>query len=219
MLRNLFNRLAQDKRHEVRALSDSLPTEAADGAPVIFKRNVDGMAKDKRREFFAKAAEATDIPLFEGRVEHAYDMADVADVSQCPRCGSKTRQEYANFIYATQIAPRVMFAPAGHFCAKCPCVVIDQDLIEAGVSDPRFQYQGVLGIDYGENREPDLFRTWNGEDAIHVFDEDQKPLGIGTFSPARPARHLPPPSAKNRKTKRKRQEKAARRAGRMKRKR
>lgn len=177
--------------------------------------NTDGMSEDEKEAFFAEASKRTDIPLFEGRVQHAYDVACVADPTRCPRCGGDTQTKYANFIYATQIAVRVMFVPAGRFCTRCPSVVIDQQLIECGVSDPRFRYQGVLGIDYGKKKEPDHFRTWNGKDAVYVFDEDQNLLGINTFSPGLPGRIAPPApaqSAKKNRRKRKRLERMAKRS-------
>jgi len=44
----------------------------------------------------------------------------------------------------------------------------------------RFTFQGVVGIDHGKKKEPDLFRTWNGKKSVYVLDEDGKPLGIST---------------------------------------
>ena len=43
-----------------------------------------------------------------------------------------------------------------------------------------FTFQGVVGIDHGREKEPDLFRTWNGKKSVYVLDEDGKPLGIST---------------------------------------
>jgi len=74
-----------------------------------------------------------------------------------------------------------MLTPGGYFCTKCPSVVIDQELIRTGISDSRFEYHGVLGIDYGKERDPDFFETWNGEETIYIFDEDQMPLRMRTL--------------------------------------
>ncbi|MCI5122117.1 MAG: hypothetical protein D3908_13190 [Candidatus Electrothrix sp. AUS4] len=72
-----------------------------------------------------------------------------------------------------------MFAPAGFFCIKCPTVVIDHEMIQQGI-DKKFQFRGVVGIDYDEEKEPDLFQTWNGKQATYIFDEDQNLIGLST---------------------------------------
>jgi hypothetical protein len=76
----------------------------------------------------------------------------------------------AHFIYATDTAPRVMFAPAGHFCTACPTVVIDEDLIAGGMKEG-YRFRAVVGVDYAGERPPDIFRTWNGQRSIYLLDE------------------------------------------------
>ena len=101
--------------------------------------------------------------------------------------------EEASFVWhkesrlPTQVAPRVMFAPAGYFCPHCPTVVIDEEMIRSGITGP-FTFQGVLGIAYDERPAPDFFLTWNGYDAVYFLDEDQTPQGIATMSPSPPPR-------------------------------
>jgi hypothetical protein len=91
-----------------------------------------------------------------------------------------------------------MMAPAGYFCTVCPTVIIDEEMLRAGMTGG-FQFQGVLGIDYEGKRPPDVFRTWNGKPAVYVFDDDQMLQGTSGIGAA-PGRHS---SRRERKTKHK----------------
>ncbi len=114
----------------------------------------------------------------ERAIKRKDDSKFVGDSGLCPRCRSETKQHYGNFIYATQVAPRVMFVPAGYFCKKCPTVIIDQDMIREGVAK-RFDYRGVLGISNDSRKdEPDFFKTWNGQKAVYIFDENHEVMEI-----------------------------------------
>jgi hypothetical protein len=141
--------------------------------------DIDGLSSDGREAVYEKIAKSTGFPMHGGRVEHAYSRNAVSRTNRCPRCNGQTRQQSADFIYATDIAPRVMFAPAGFFCGDCPTVIVDEAMIASGVKR-EFTFQGVVGIDHGRKREPDLFRTWNGKKSVYVLDEDGNPLGIST---------------------------------------
>ena len=152
---------------------------AKSGKDTLAAVNIDGFTDDEKREFYSAASEASQLDLYTGHVEHGYSVDAVPTLASCPRCQSRTRQQYANFIYATQIAPRVMFAPAGYFCTACPTVIIDEDLIRPGVSK-QFTYQGVLGLDHEGGEGPDFFKTWNGGKTVYIFDEDQHPIGLTT---------------------------------------
>jgi hypothetical protein len=99
-----------------------------------------------------------------------------------------------------------MFAPAGYFCSQCPTVVIDEEIIQSGITGP-FTFQGVLGIEHDESQAPDFFRTWNGQDAVYLLDEDQTPQGIATLSPSQPSRR---PKKRERSSGRQRMAKASR---------
>ena len=141
--------------------------------------NIEALTDDEKRELYTTVSETSQLELYAGHVEHGYAADAVPTLASCPRCHALTRQQYANFIYATQIAPRVMFAPAGHFCTACPTVVIDDELIRPGVSQ-RFTYQGVVGLDYEGEQPPDFFTTWNGEPTVSLFDEHANPVGLTT---------------------------------------
>jgi hypothetical protein len=58
--------------------------------------------------------------LFEGAIEHGYSKRAAGSADPCPRCGAAAKRRIANFIYATNIAPRAMLPPAGYFCTACP---------------------------------------------------------------------------------------------------
>jgi hypothetical protein len=143
------------------------------------KLNIEDLSEDERREFHTRVSETSQLELYTGHVEHGYALGAVSTSESCPRCQALTRQQYANFIYATQIAPRVMFAPAGYFCTACPTVVIDEELIRPGISK-QFTYQGVVGLDHEGEKRPDFFKTWNGETTVYLFDEHENPVGLTT---------------------------------------
>jgi hypothetical protein len=141
-------------------------------------------AQSKEQGLSSTISQVTGISFYKGHVEHGYSADNVPTAQECPRCHAPTQQHYANWIYATQIAPRVMFAPAGHFCTKCPTVIVDENMIQAGIKR-KFRFQGILGIDYETRKEPDAFRTWNGQEAVYLFDENQMAVGLSTFGPGR----------------------------------
>ncbi len=152
--------------------------------------NLDAFDKSEQEAIRDEIARKVDeFPRFEGKVRHACELGVAKNREICPKCQSPTRQCYANFIYATQeAAARTMFAPAGFFCTKCPTVVIDNEMIEKGVTKG-FRFQRVVGVDYGKRKKPDLFLTMNGKKAVYVFDEDQNLLGLETVSRSR--KHRP----------------------------
>jgi len=201
-----------------RMMVRSLPNAAWDDKPeddpgVLVAHNMDGLEEADCEAFRNVASEHSGIPIFHGHVEHGYAVDHAAEPGRCPRCGSDTELQYANFIYATQLALRSMFAPVGHFCTKCPAVVVEEDMIEAGIVDRRFHYERVIGVDYGGQKAPDYFRTWNGENLIYTFDEDENLVGV-TPRGRSETRHAPPtPKAASRKhASKKRRDKMAKRS-------
>ncbi|MPY86953.1 MAG: hypothetical protein GEU99_03435 [Luteitalea sp.] len=119
------------------------------------------------------------LPIFKGTVEHGYAMRAVDSHLRCPRCEAETRQQIAHFIYATDIAPRVMLAPAGYFCTACPTVIVDENLIAVGLKEG-YNFRAVVGVDYAGEREPDLFRTWNGHEPMYILDEEGQVMDLVT---------------------------------------
>ena len=167
-LKSLFGR----RRKEV-----SKPEEMDAEEKMMLTVNTDNLSKETQRAVWEELGKKANLPIYRGTVEHGYPLTAVSQTGQCPRCHNKTQQHYANFIYATDTAPRVMFAPAGFFCIECPTVVIDEKMIEAGIKR-EYTFRGVVGIDYEGKKEPDLFRTWNGKEAVYVFDENKNVVGL-----------------------------------------
>src|SRR5918999_367701 len=95
--------------------------------------NEENRDETERESLRSLASELSNLTFFEGHIKHGYSLHSVSNPAQCPRCKASTQQQYANFIYATNVAPRVMLAPAGYFCTKCPTVIVDEDLIQAGI--------------------------------------------------------------------------------------
>jgi hypothetical protein len=97
--------------------------------------DLDEFGSEARPLLLDELSQTSGLPVFSGSVEHGYAMRSVGSHPRCPRCNADTRQQMAHFIYATDIAPRVMFAPAGHFCTACPPVVITRKLIRVAEPD------------------------------------------------------------------------------------
>ena len=138
----------------------------------------DGKGNLSLLEEFAKHR---NFPIFKGKVENAFESDFLGYKDKCPLCNTATVQHYSSFIWANQIASRLMAAPAGHFCPNCPTVIIDDDIMKSGVNKARFQYWGTCAIETGyEEKKGDtnLFRTLNGEKVTYVLDQDQGLNGI-----------------------------------------
>ena len=163
----------------------SQPVEVEESKGMMLTVNTDNLTREGRQAIWEEIGKTSNFPIYEGKVEHGYSRLVALETDQCPRCHARTQQHYANFIYATDIAPRVMFAPAGFFCTACPTVIIDEEMVSGGAKKG-FRFQGVVGIDYEGKKEPDLFRTWNGKEAVYVFDEDQKILGLSAIDEHEP---------------------------------
>jgi hypothetical protein len=142
----------------------------------VVSTNLDEVPAEDREKALQLITEKTDIPTFTGTVEHGYSLAKVANPAKCPRCAAPTEWRYTDFIYATQSKPRVMRAPAGRFCTRCPTVVVDENLLQRGASQG-FVYRGVLGV---ETDHPQMFTTWNGKEAIIIIDEETEGMELAT---------------------------------------
>jgi hypothetical protein len=197
MLRRLLHLLSPRSKGKAQSADvragHAVPALPASG---VVKVNLEEWDPQSIAELRSTASAVSHLSFFDRHVEHAYALRAVARADQCPRCRAATQQHYAHFIYATTVAPRVMMAPAGYFCTVCPTVIIDEELLRSGMTEG-FHFQGVLGVDYGGGRPPDLFRTWNGKPTVYVLDDDQEPQGSSGRG-ATPGRHA---SRRERKTK------------------
>ena len=218
MFRKLFSAIFGGKAGNVPFSANRIEGERPGAGGIVISRNVDDLSEDALETFGAVASQHTKIPVFNGHVEYGYAFDVVADKDHCPRCGSDVELRYANFVYVTQIALRVMYAPAGLFCSRCPTVSVNEAIIRSGIADNQHHYKQVVGIDYGGKKEADYFTKWNGNDLVYVFDEDKNLLDVTTTPPAdatiimsRQADHR-----KSKKAKRKKQEKKARKRNRKK---
>lgn len=180
---SLFNRLLRRKGRQTsfHKEEETLGLQAGEKDYLTF--DTENLAPETRQVLWQEIAKVKDLTIYEGTVEHGYSLGAVSTTGQCPRCHAETRQQYANFIYATNIAPRVMFAPAGFFCAECPTVIIDEAMIVSGIAKKEFSFQGLVGIDHEGRKRPDLFKTWNGRKTVYILDEDGEPMGISTSEP------------------------------------
>jgi len=163
----------------------SQPVEVEESKGMMLTINTDNLTREGRQAIWEEIGKNSNLTIYEGKVEHGYSRLAVSETTQCPRCHAETQQHYANFVYATDITPRVMFAPAGFFCTACPTVIIEEEIIATGVKEG-FRFQGVVGIDYDRKKEPDLFRTWNGREAVYVFDENKNVIGLSTIGSKKP---------------------------------
>lgn len=171
--------------HRIFGRRDSLDTAILSAIEVdkehgVIKVNFDNIREKDQGALLKSMTERTGIPHFQGTVKHGWDLHRVQDPTRCPRCKNETVPHYASFVYATQIAPRSMFAPAGVFCAQCPTVIIDQEMIALGIANPRFKFEGVLGLSSSEDGSFIHFETWNGSASIYIFDENECPIGLAS---------------------------------------
>jgi hypothetical protein len=159
------------------------------GDTSLVRINVDDWEPDTQQALHALAAKHANLTFYDGKVQHGYALSHVATWTQCPRCHANTQQHYTNVIYATQTALRVLFAPAGYFCTRCPTAIIDEAMVRAGIT-ASFTLRSIVGIAYETRETPDYFLTWNGRDVVYILDEAQMILGIETLPPE-PQHRLP----------------------------
>lgn len=150
-----------------------------DGDTAMITVDLDEFESESRPLLLEELAHGSGLPIFEGTVEHGYAIRSVGSQLQCPRCNAATRQQMAHFIYATDIAPRVMFAAAGYFCTACPTVIVDENLIAKGMKEG-YGFRAVVGVDYTGEKQPDFFKTWNGRESIYILDEDGRVMDLTT---------------------------------------
>lgn len=119
-------------------------------------------------------AEHNNVPIYKGAIVNVYESDFLGYKDHCPLCDTPTVQHATNFIWANQIASRLMTAPAGHFCPNCPTVIIDDDIIQLAVDSRRFEYWGVCGIETGYEKKQgySLFQTFNGQKPTYILSEE-----------------------------------------------
>ena len=147
--------------------------------------NNDELSASAKAAFARNVADDSGLPLFTGKINHAYDLAEVDDAKVCPRCSAPTGQQYANWVYATDSTPRALVAPAGYFCTKCPTVVIDQKMLRQGVTRG-FRYVQVIGLTNENAKGFHGFTTWNGAKPTYLFDEAGNPGGFADLDKLSP---------------------------------
>lgn len=208
MFKKFFSRRSKrNQEYDTIAGHESVSVSNGDDNALKLKVNLDGFSEKEKEEFYSTALDRTEHTRFEGHVEHAYATGRVGHTNRCPRCRARTQQQYGQFIYATQIALRAMFAPAGFFCTQCPSVIIDEDMIKAGIADRKCKYQGVVGLEPKGRKNPEFFKTWNGKDTFYIVDEDGMNIGTSTLPV-----HTPQSPARNALSKRKNRRKTARKS-------
>ena len=151
---------------------------AVSGDTELLTLDLESFEQGDQRNLQQEIARINKLPLFSGEVEHGFSKRNVASTDHCPRCGAATKQCNANFVYATDVAPRAMLAPAGYFCTQCPTVIIDEEMISTGMKHG-YRFRCVVGIDYDKKR-LDLFDTWNGKKTVYVLDENQQIMDMAT---------------------------------------
>jgi len=148
--------------------------------PPIFRRedgfvniDLDRLSPRQREEMEAILADKAEFPQFQGEVEHGYPLTRVQNPEICPRCGSTTTQQIAEFIYATTWGSRAAIAPAGRFCSDCPTVIVDQKMIEKAMA-VKGRFLRTVGVLEHETGNPMYFSTWRGEKPIYFLDENEQ---------------------------------------------
>ena len=159
--------------------NDVIQTDNVDKKMVAIQ--MDGETSGKQNlSLLKEIAQHNDVPIYKGAIVNAYESDFLGYKDHCPLCDTPTVQHSTNFIWANQVASRIMAAPAGYFCPNCPTVIIDDDLIQSAVDKSRFDYWGVCGIETGyEKKDGDsLFQTFNGQKPTFILDEEGSLDGI-----------------------------------------
>lgn len=215
---SLFSRFGKEKRFTDRQDDES----HADDAPGMRLQrrggmvsvDLDSFSPESKAELTEEIVRRSEFSLFEGSVKHGYSKVFSGNTGICPRCGSPTQQQTANFIYATNIACRAMLVPAGFFCQACPTVVVDERMIATGMK-AGYRFRRVVGVDYFGKKKSDYFGTWNGEKPTYILDENEQIMDMVVDSeirePGSRAQARSCDAGKKAKAKRKQADKARRR--------
>jgi len=173
------NSEGREKQNNIES-GDDIPGIRTDvfGQRGLLTVDLDSFGPEAQEGLADEIIKRNQLPLFEGKVAHGFSKRAVRSTDRCPCCGTATRQCTANFVYATDIAPRAMLAPAGYFCTSCPTVIVDEEMVAKGMKQG-YRLRGVVGIDHNKKR-LDLFTTWNGKKTVYILDENQQIKDMAT---------------------------------------
>lgn len=166
---DLFKNKNKSKVDDPEELGTLVHNEKDQIVTLVQNREISNAEVRAQMEAFS---EVSNFGMFKGKIEHAYESDFTGYTDHCPKCDAPTEQLYTGIVYATQIRARVMSAPAGHFCTKCPTVIINDDIIRKGIP-AGFKYGGTCALE-GNQSEPNLFSTLNGKKPVYILDEDQQ---------------------------------------------
>jgi len=215
-----LSRFGKEKRdanqHDGEPYADGWPDIRLQRSEGMVTVDLDSVSPGAHAELTEEIVRRSGFPLFEGSVTHAYSKAFAGNTGTCPRCGSPTQQQSANFIYATDTACRAMLVPAGFFCQACPTVIVDERMISTGMKTG-YRFRRVVGVDHFGKNGPDYFGTWNGEKPLYILDDNEQIMDMVVESEMRKPGSRPRAQARLRdvakkaKAKRKQADKARRR--------
>lgn len=170
MSKNLFNK----DKEVIKKINSSNELEGkTEIVTSVHEGEQTGKSNVELLELYSKK---NNIPIFKGILKNAYESDFLGYKDKCPECNTPTQRMMSNFAYATQEKPRLMAAPAGHFCPSCPTVIIDDDIMKLSIDSSRFAYGGVFTIETGYN-EPQFFESFNGEKPLVILEEDMSTVG------------------------------------------
>lgn len=139
--------------------------DEAEGNVTIVNDSIsDPQAEVSNLEFMSQH---NNIPTFKGEVKHAYESAFLGYMDTCPRCDSPTERRMSNFPYATDGAARIMTAPVGLFCTKCPTVIFDDEMAQRSIRSG-VVFRGIVGLETGYQG-LQMFSTFNGKKPTYLL--------------------------------------------------
>jgi hypothetical protein len=174
---NFFNKKIKENEDFLAEQDGVIAAKDKESGIIRISMDKEAKSQDVREmvESFAAQSEIKDI--FKGNIENAYESDFLGYKDKCPVCSRETKQMYSGFVYATQTKARVASGPCGHFCTKCPTVIIDDDMMRQAVSSG-FKYGGTVAIETGYAKETILFKKFNGVKPVYVLGEDGGMEGI-----------------------------------------
>ena len=148
---------------------------------------MDDWEPDTQQALHALAAKHANLTFYDGKVQHGYALSsrrppDAMSTLPCQH----TAALYQCYLRHPDGTARPVPVPAGYFCTRCPTVIIDEAMVQAGIT-ASFTLRGIVGIAYETRETPDFFLTWNGRHVVYILDEAQMILGIETRASGAPS--------------------------------